>query len=67
MIHGPTTLSLSKRLLDSTMAPYGEVGRWYGILQEAKQQGSSFLDIKSPAYLSSLPHLNHIKETSRIK
>ena len=37
-----TTLSLWVILLDSMMVPDGEVGRWYGILHGAKQQGCSF-------------------------
>ncbi len=71
MTQGVTILGLSKQLLDSTMAPDGEVGRWYGsddgtaFCTEQSNKDSS-LGIKSPAHLSSLPHLNHTKETSRL-
>ena len=59
MTQGPAILGLSKTLLDSTMSPDGEVGRWYGsddgtaFCTEQRNKDLS-LGIKSPAYLSSL-------------
>ncbi len=42
MTQSPTIVGASQTLLDSTMAPDGEVEQWYGVLHGAEQHGSFF-------------------------